>query len=67
MIRDGFPGAKDRPALRAVMRRPSESHGVARRQSHPARGWPRKGDKGVLKRTSGRPRLNLHAALNLEN
>ncbi len=29
MIRGGFPGAEDRPALRAVMRRPSESHGVA--------------------------------------
>ena len=36
-------------------------------QSRPAHGWVRKGDKVALRRTSGRQRLNLHAALNLEN
>ena len=35
-------------------------------QSRPAHGWVRKGDKVALRRTSGRQRLNLHAALNLE-
>ena len=34
--------------------------------SRPAHGWVRKGDKVALRRTSGRQRLNLHAALNLE-
>ena len=29
--------------------------------------WVRKGDKVALRRTSERERLNLHAALNLEN
>ena len=33
LTRGGFPSAKDRPALRAVMRCPSESHGVARREN----------------------------------
>ena len=36
-------------------------------QSRPAHGWVRKGDKVALRGTSGRQRLNLHAALNLEN
>ena len=36
-------------------------------QSRPAHGWARKGDKAALRRTSGRQRLNLHAALSLEN
>ena len=36
-------------------------------QSRPAHGWVRKGDKVALRRTSGRQRLNLHVALNLEN
>ena len=36
-------------------------------QSRSAHGWIRKGDKGALKRTSGRQRLNLHAAPKLEN
>ncbi len=36
-------------------------------QSRPAHGWVRKGDKVALRRTSGCQRLNLHAALNLEN
>ena len=36
-------------------------------QSRPAHGWVRKGAKVALRRTSGRQRLNLHAALNLEN
>ena len=31
------------------------------------KGRVRKGDKVALRRTSGRQRLNLHAALNLEN
>ena len=35
--------------------------------SRPAHGRVRKGDKVALRRTSGRQRLNLHAALNLEN
>ena len=35
-------------------------------QSRPAHGWVRKGDKVALRGTSGRQRLNLHAALNLE-
>ncbi len=36
-------------------------------QSRPAPGWVRKGDQVALRGTSGRQRLNLHAALNLEN
>ena len=36
-------------------------------QSRPAHGWIKKGDKVALKRTSGRKRLNIHGALNLEN
>ncbi len=36
-------------------------------QSRPAYGWVKKGDKLALRRTSGRQRLNLHGALNLEN
>ena len=36
-------------------------------QSRPAHGWVRKGDKVALRRTSGRQRINLHGALNLEN
>jgi len=36
-------------------------------QSRPAHGWVKKGDKVALKRTSGRQRVNLHGALNLEN
>ena len=36
-------------------------------QSRPTHGWVRTGDKVALRRTSGRQRLNLHAALNLEN
>ncbi len=36
-------------------------------QSRPTHGWVRKGDKVALRGTSGRQRLNLHAALNLEN
>ncbi len=36
-------------------------------QSRPAHGWVRKGDKVALRRTSGRKRINLHGALNLEN
>ncbi len=36
-------------------------------QSRPAHGWIRKGAKVALRRTSGRQRLNLHGALNLEN
>ena len=36
-------------------------------QSRPAHGWVRTGDKVALQGTSGRQRLNLHAALNLEN
>ena len=36
-------------------------------QSRPAHGWVRRGDKVALRRTSGRQRFNLHAALNLEN
>ncbi len=36
-------------------------------QSRPAHGWVKKGDKLALRRTSGRQRLNLHGALNLEN
>ena len=35
-------------------------------QSRPVHGWVRKGDKVALRRTSGRQRLNLHAALDLE-
>jgi len=31
MLRGGFPSAKERTALQAVMRHPSEIHGVARR------------------------------------
>ena len=31
MLRGGFPSAKERTALQAVMRHPSETHGVARR------------------------------------
>jgi transposase len=36
-------------------------------QSRPAHGWVRTGDKVALRRTSGRQRINLHGALNLEN
>ncbi len=36
-------------------------------QSRPAHGWVRKGDKVALRRTSGRQRISLHGALNLEN
>ena len=36
-------------------------------QSRPAHGWVKKGDKVALRRTSGRRRINLHGALNLEN
>ena len=36
-------------------------------QSRPAHGWVPKGDKVALRRTSGRKRINLHGALNLEN
>jgi transposase len=36
-------------------------------QSRPAHGWGKKGDKVGLRRTSGRKRVNLHGALNLEN
>jgi transposase len=35
-------------------------------QSRPAHGWVKKGDKVALRRTSGRQRINLHGALNLE-
>jgi transposase len=35
-------------------------------QSKPSHGWFRKGDKVALKRTSGRKRVNIHGALNLE-
>jgi transposase len=35
-------------------------------QSRPAHGWFRKGGKVALKRTSGRKRVNIHGALNLE-
>ncbi len=36
-------------------------------QSRPVHGWVKKGDKVALRRTSGRQRINLHGALNLEN
>ncbi len=36
-------------------------------QSRPTHGWVKKGDKVALRRTSGRRRINLHGALNLEN
>ena len=36
-------------------------------QSRLAHGWFRKGQKVAIKTTSGRKRLNLHAAFNLEN
>ena len=36
-------------------------------QSRPAHGWVKKGDKIALRRTSGRQRINLHGALNLES
>lgn len=36
-------------------------------QSRPAHGWIRKGDKVALKRNSGRKRVNIHGAINLEN
>ena len=36
-------------------------------QSRPTHGWVKKGDKLALRRTSGRQRLHLHGALNLEN
>lgn len=36
-------------------------------QSKPAFGWVRKGENPVLKTTSGRGRVNIHGALNLEN
>jgi len=35
-------------------------------QSRPAYGWIRRGDKVAVRRTTGRKRLNLHGALNLE-
>jgi transposase len=36
-------------------------------QSHPAFGWFKKGEKIALKSASGRKRVNIHGALNLEN
>ena len=36
-------------------------------QSRLAHGWFQKGQKVAIKTTSGRKRLNLHAAFNLEN
>ena len=36
-------------------------------QSRPAFGWFRRGEKVAVKRTSGRKRINLHGALNLED
>lgn len=36
-------------------------------QSHPAYGWFKKGQKIALKSSSGRDRMNIHGALNLEN
>ena len=36
-------------------------------QSRPAQGWIRKGDPVAVSRTTGRQRLNLHGALNLES
>ena len=36
-------------------------------QSKPAHGWMRKGANTVIKRSSGRRRVNIHAAVNLEN
>jgi len=36
-------------------------------QSRPAHGWIRKGEKIALKRNSGRKRVNIHGAVNLEN
>ena len=36
-------------------------------QSRAAHGWFQKGQKVAIKTTSGRNRLNLHAAFNLEN
>jgi transposase len=36
-------------------------------QSHPAFGWFKKGQKVALKSSSGRQRINIHGAINLEN
>lgn len=36
-------------------------------QTRPARGWIKKGDPVAVSRTTGRQRLNLHGALNLES
>ena len=36
-------------------------------QSRPAHGWMRKGANIAIKRSSGRRRVNIHAAVNLEN
>jgi len=36
-------------------------------QSHPAFGWFKKGEKIALKSSSGRKRVNIHGAINLEN
>jgi transposase len=36
-------------------------------QSHPAYGWFKKGQKVALKSSSGRQRVNIHGAINLEN
>ena len=36
-------------------------------QTRPAHGWIRKGDPVAVSRTTGRQRLNLHGALNLES
>ena len=36
-------------------------------QSKPAHGWMRKGQNTAIKRSSGRKRVNIHAAVNLEN
>lgn len=36
-------------------------------QTHPAHGWIRTGDPVAVSRTTGRQRLNLHGALNLES
>ena len=36
-------------------------------QSKPRRGWMRKGSNTAIKRSTGRRRVNIHAAVNLEN
>jgi transposase len=36
-------------------------------QSKPSHGWFKNGEKVAIKRTSGRKRVNIHGALNLEN